>query len=205
MIKTAPIIYLIRHGEKPPKNADGSDADGLSTQGVERAQGLRKVFGKDSPYHIKHIIAEHPKKGLFTPNPPSIVKFQDAKASPDGSRTRPYETILPLSEDLGLKPDTSIDRDDAKGAAKAAMAYHGPGNVLICWEHGVLSDIVEKLGVEDKAKYPGERFDVIWAVKKPYDTLEWVGSENIEGLDDQDGSGIGGIVPAKDGTGVDDK
>jgi hypothetical protein len=66
--KTAPIIYLIRHGEKPPKNPDGSDADGLSAEGVERAQGLRQVFGADSPYDIKYIIAEHPKKGMYSSN-----------------------------------------------------------------------------------------------------------------------------------------
>ena len=56
---------MIRHGEKPPKEADGKDADGLSTQGLERAQGLRKVFGEGSAYDIRYILAEHPKKGSF--------------------------------------------------------------------------------------------------------------------------------------------
>jgi hypothetical protein len=56
---------MIRHGEKPPKEADGKDADGLSTQGVERAQGLREVFGASSAYDIRYILAEHPKKGPF--------------------------------------------------------------------------------------------------------------------------------------------
>lgn len=59
----APILYLIRHGEKPPKLANGQDAQGLSAQGLERAQGLVKVFGKDSDYNINYIIAEKPKKG----------------------------------------------------------------------------------------------------------------------------------------------
>ena len=59
------MIYLIRHGEKPPKAADGKDVNGLSTQGVERAQKLCQVFGKDSIYDIQYIIAEHPKKGNF--------------------------------------------------------------------------------------------------------------------------------------------
>ncbi|KAL5325534.1 hypothetical protein ACEPPN_006661 [Leptodophora sp. 'Broadleaf-Isolate-01'] len=161
---TSPIIYLIRHGEKPPTQADGKDADGLSAQGLERAQGLRKVFGKDSAYDIQYIIAEQPKE--------------------DGSRDRPYDTILPLSQDLQLTPNTEIDRDDAKGAAAAAKSYSGPGNVLVCWEHGVLGHIVEKLGVKGKVKYPGDRFDIIWAVREPYETLEWVGSEGVEGLDE---------------------
>src|SRR5271168_72060 len=44
-IQASPIIYMIRHGEKPPKEADGKDADGLSAQGVDRSQYLRNVFG----------------------------------------------------------------------------------------------------------------------------------------------------------------
>jgi hypothetical protein len=62
-IQTHPILYLIRHGEKPPKEADGKDADGLSTQGLERAQYLVQVFGKSSQYNIQYILAEKPKKG----------------------------------------------------------------------------------------------------------------------------------------------
>ena len=49
-------VYLIRHGEKP---ADGGN--GLSAQGVDRAQCLRSVFGNSSAYDIGYIIAEQPK------------------------------------------------------------------------------------------------------------------------------------------------
>ncbi|PMD24606.1 hypothetical protein NA56DRAFT_686658 [Hyaloscypha hepaticicola] len=159
---THPIIYLIRHGEKPPK-VDGKDQDGLSAQGEERAQGLQVTFGKFSPYNIQYIIAEHPKKS--------------------GSRDRPYDTVLPLAEELSLKINKSIDRDDAQGAADAAKAYDGDGNVLVCWEHGVLSKIVAALGVTEPVVYPEERFDIIWMVKHPYETLEWVGSEDVQGID----------------------
>lgn len=64
-VDQSPTLYLIRHGEKPPKLPNGDDANGLSTQGLERAQGLRKVFGDGSVYSIGCIIAEHPKKGSF--------------------------------------------------------------------------------------------------------------------------------------------
>jgi hypothetical protein len=53
-----PVIYMIRHGEKPPH-----DGDGLSAAGVTRAQYLPNVFGSDSSYNIGYILAEHPKKG----------------------------------------------------------------------------------------------------------------------------------------------
>jgi len=65
----------------------------------------------------------------------------------DGGRDRPSETVLPLSQSLGLEVDTSIGRDDVKHVAKAAKKYDGPGNVLICWEHGELVKIAEALGV----------------------------------------------------------
>jgi hypothetical protein len=55
-VSTQNTVYLIRHGEKP---ADGGD--GLSTQGMQRAQCLRNVFGANSGYNIGYIIAEQPK------------------------------------------------------------------------------------------------------------------------------------------------
>ncbi|KAI9763552.1 MAG: hypothetical protein M1839_006378 [Geoglossum umbratile] len=155
---------MIRHGEKPPKDDDGNDVDGLSTQGLDRAQALVKVFGQASEYNIHYILAEHPKK--------------------DGSRARPYDTVTPLSKELGIPIDDSISRNDTHGAAKAAKAYHGPGNILICWEHGELAKIAEALGVKGEVKYPDDRFDLIWTVPAPYKEIESVTSENIPGLDD---------------------
>jgi hypothetical protein len=55
-----PTVYLIRHGEKP------DDGNGLSTQGLERAQCLRSVFGANSSYDIGHIMAETPKSSEFS-------------------------------------------------------------------------------------------------------------------------------------------
>ncbi|KAI9857118.1 MAG: hypothetical protein M1813_008609 [Trichoglossum hirsutum] len=164
---------MIRHGEKPPKDDNGDDVNGLSAAGLSRAQGLVEVFGSASPYDIRYILAEHPKK--------------------DGSRTRPFETVSPLAAQLSIKIDDSVSRDDADGAAKAARAYHGPGNVLICWEHGQLSKIAEAIGVKKyaadsgasgKVKYPDDRFDLIWTVGPPYKEIERVESEGIPGLDD---------------------
>jgi len=54
-----PSVYFIRHGEKPK---DGGD--GLSAEGLERAQCLRQVFGADSGYNIRFIMAQRPKLSL---------------------------------------------------------------------------------------------------------------------------------------------
>lgn len=67
-------------------------AAGLSSVGEDRAQCLRNVFGASSKYDIGFIIA------------------QDFKS--DGSRDRPYETVEPLADDLGLTIDHHCDRDD---------------------------------------------------------------------------------------------
>lgn len=55
--KARPIIYLIRHGEKPDDNDDA----GLSSEGIRRAQYLPRVFG-DKDYNITLILTQHPKK-----------------------------------------------------------------------------------------------------------------------------------------------
>jgi len=53
---------MIRHAEKPPKNAKGEDPPGLSAEGITRAEALVQTFGIDSKYNIDFIIVEHPKK-----------------------------------------------------------------------------------------------------------------------------------------------
>lgn len=49
----------------------------------------------------------------------------------DGSRQRPFDTVSPLAADLGLKVDTSCDRDDSKCVEKVVKKYKGSGNILI--------------------------------------------------------------------------
>ena len=55
----APTVYFIRHGEKP---SDGGV--GLSSEGEDRAECLRNIFGKDSEYKIGQILAMTPKDGM---------------------------------------------------------------------------------------------------------------------------------------------
>jgi hypothetical protein len=54
-----PTVYFIRHGEKP------ADGDGLSADGLQRAECLRNVFGKNSSFSINHIIAQRPQPGML--------------------------------------------------------------------------------------------------------------------------------------------
>lgn len=110
----------------------------------------------------------------------------------DGNQERPYETVLPLSQTLGLMIDSDIARDDADKVAKAVHDYHGHGNILICWEHGQLKEIAKALHVKGyseesgwtgKVDYPGDRFDLIWTLHEPYHEIKTVTSEGVAGLD----------------------
>ncbi|CAK1367827.1 uncharacterized protein RHO25_012958 [Cercospora beticola] len=157
MALAKPTVYLIRHGEKP------LSGNGLNAQGMQRAQCLRNVFGASSSYDIDLILTQDYKK--------------------DGSRKRPYDTVKPLADDLGLKIDHSCDRDDPKCVKDKVNNYSGSGNVLICWEHDALTDIVEKLGDDNAPKYPGDRFDLIWTDPPKYTSITDEYSENCPGLD----------------------
>ncbi|KAF5572851.1 phosphoglycerate mutase family [Fusarium pseudoanthophilum] len=180
---TKPTIYMIRHGEKPAEHK-GKEPHGLSAQGKERANDLVNVFGANSPYNIGYIMAEHPHK--------------------DGGRDRPWKTVEPLGDALGLEVYTNIHRDDYAGAASQALSFDGPGNVLLCWEHKSLEGIAKAIGIQGYAaetgwtgevKYPGDRFDLIWVVPPPYTEITVVGSELVPGLDDGVHVNANGDVP----------
>jgi hypothetical protein len=75
----------------------------------------------------------------------------------DGSRQRPYDTVEPLAEDLGIAVDIHCDRDDQDCVANTVESYIGPGNILICWEHDNLHDIVKALGDKKAPDYPDSK------------------------------------------------
>ncbi|KAI1340054.1 putative phosphoglycerate mutase family protein [Xylariaceae sp. FL0016] len=152
-----PTVYFIRHGEKP------DEGNGLSAQGQERAECIRSVFGAASDYNIQHIMAQTPKS--------------------NGKRQRPYLTVKPLADDLGLTVDVSCDRDDAECVTDVVDDYSGDGNILICWEHKAMNNIAEELGADNVDNYPDDSYDLIWTDPYPYRGIASVTSENCPQLD----------------------
>jgi hypothetical protein len=144
-----PTVYFIRHGEKPV------DGDGLSADGLQRAECLRNVFGKNSSFSINHIIAQRPQLGVLEPQPSEGYR---PLTSLDGRQKRPYDTVLPLSRDLGLEVDTHCERDDVHCVEKTTRSYSGPGNILICWEHSTMSNITEIMGDKNPPHFPRSEF-----------------------------------------------
>ena len=132
---------------------------------------------------LSSLALPHPLAPLppYTPTTRSHIL---TSTPPDGARERPLQTITPLYTSLrsanpNVKLNTSISRDDAAKVANAAKNYSGPGNVLICWEHGQLSDIAKAIGVDPPPTYPKESFGIVWTIEAPYTTVNtpW-GSED---------------------------
>ncbi|QDS67440.1 hypothetical protein FKW77_000400 [Venturia effusa] len=153
-----PAVFFIRHGEKPPFG------HGLSIHGLRRAQCLRNVFAKNSSFNIGLILAQQPQA--------------------DGSRRRPYDTVLPLSRDLGLKVNTQCERDHVACVGKTIRDYNGRGNILVCWEHRTMSNITYFLGDMDPPLYPTSDFHHIWRDPWPYSHVDNIPlNQNCPGLD----------------------
>lgn len=102
----------------------------------------------------------------------------------DGSRERPYLTVLPLSQDLGLTVDHHCDRDDSSCVKKQVKALSSlNGNILICWEHDALTDIVSELGDDDAPDYPDNSYNIIWVDPSKYTKITQSINEHCPGLD----------------------
>lgn len=113
---------------------------------------------------------------------PDYIISQDYKSN--GKRIRPYDTVKPLADKMGLEVDHSCDRDDedCAGDAIKKAAEKGAKRILVCWEHKMLSDIADKLGVDD-LDYPSDRFDIVFQL---YDgKMQRIFSEKCPGLDDK--------------------
>ena len=113
---------------------------------------------------------------------PDFIMAQDYKSN--GKRIRPYDTVKPLADKMGLAVDHSCDRDDedcAEDLIKRA-AKNGARRILVCWEHKVLSDIAHKLGVDD-LDYPSDRFDIVFQMYNG--EMQRIFSEECPGLDDK--------------------
>ncbi len=138
-------VILIRHGEKPARGSD------LSPRGYERARALVGFF-KTAP-----AVTE---RGL-----PAAIYAEQPR--PDGSQSRPLETVQPLADSLGMTVNTSIRKPDAEGLARAVLSepsYAGK-MVLISWEHHMIPAIARALGADQAPDaWPDAAFDRVWII-----------------------------------------
>lgn len=123
----------------------------------------------------------------------------------DARSQRPYNTTLPLANNLGITIEHPCDYTDVDCAAKALQKFEttATGNILVAWEHIYLPKIANAIGTARNAPsnpsmsyntsssfliwqttniFSGDHFDYIYQLPPPYSSVT-VGSEHCPGLD----------------------
>jgi hypothetical protein len=142
------VILIIRHAEKPDAG------DSLSAAGAARAQAYVNYF-----------------KNFTLDGQPLQLDCVFATADSASSR-RPRLTLEPLAKTLGLKLDTRFNDSQFPQLAQEILS-HPPGtNILICWHHGEIPQLLRALGAEPKkllpdAKWPDDVYG--WLIELRYD------------------------------------
>ena len=151
-------ILLIRHGEKPIQGNE------LSSQGWERARALPTLFQNRPEF-----------QQFGTP----AALYAMAPAKPGGS-VRAIQTLKFVSEKLSIIINSGFTRDqviELVNDLKNNKNLDGK-MIVICWEHSVLVDIANELGVKQALAWPGKQFDRIWDLTFSKDG-KLVGFENL--------------------------
>jgi hypothetical protein len=166
-------IYIIRHGEKPgadephhthhPGPAFGVDWSGnqnehsLLPRGWQRSGALVTLFDP----------ANGPSEGGVQ-TPTALISPSSGGLSKRIAH-RTYQTIEGISDRLGIEIATAFAEGEEAELAARLVSEHS-GVVLICWEHHHIPALAAALptvnGAAIPKKWPGHRYDVIWAFKR---------------------------------------
>jgi hypothetical protein len=141
-------VLIIRHAEKPEIGKH------LSPAGVKRAQAYVGYF-RSLTLNSHLVTLDH------------LFAAQESKHS-----DRCHETLLPLSNALGLKIHTNFDLSESQQLADKVRDSYSGKTVLICWHHGAMPDLLKTFGVDPKVLLPGSKWpeDVFgWLVVLRYD------------------------------------
>ena len=170
-------VMLIRHGEKlgDPATDDEGGPD-LSVRGSARAAALPALFAPASPEIDCVIDGNHgsfdAKYGSeqITGPPPRFVTPDFMIATADSKHSnRPRETATPTAIALGVPFDPKTYSNSEKDIKKlvddltSKKEYDGKV-ILICWHHGTIATIAQKLGVASPPPWHGSVFDRVWVI-----------------------------------------
>ena len=146
---TNAVILVIRHAEKPAKR------DGLAPAGKARAKAYVNYF--------KNYMVDG-----------QALKLDHLFAAADSKQShRARLTLEPTSKKLGLAIDCQFaDEQFQKLADEIRTKLHGK-NILICWHHGEIPQLVQALGADSaqlfrKGKWPDAVYD--WVIELRYNS-----------------------------------
>jgi hypothetical protein len=142
------VILIIRHAEKT------ASGDELSPEGYKRADAYVNYF----------------KNYQLDGKPLKLDYLYAAADSKNSKRVR--LTVEPLSKATGLKLDNRFANKKFQGMVDELRATSHGHEILICWHHGQIANLVEALGADPdtllpKGKWPDDVFD--WVLELHYD------------------------------------
>lgn len=145
---TNAVVLIIRHAEKP------DDGSGLSATGEARAKAYATYF-QNYELEAKKLKLDH----LF------------AAADSRESR-RPRLTLEPLGKALNLRIDCRFKNKQFPGLTREIQNLPPGGNILICWHHGEIPQLLRGLGADPEkllphARWPDDEYD--WVIELRYD------------------------------------
>lgn len=142
------VVLIIRHAE------DLDDGRGLSATGSARARAYAGFFQN-------FTISGQPLKLTY------LFAAQDSANS-----QRPRMTLEPTGQAFGIAVDTRFRNKEFLGLVHEIQSLPSGQNILICWHHGRIPDLLRALGADPGAllpngKWPGKVFD--WLIQLRYD------------------------------------
>lgn len=141
-------VIVIRHGEKPAHGA------GLSPQGQARAAAYAREF---APLSLDGQ----------TWQPQHLLASRDSRHS-----RRETLTLAPLSQTLGLAEDDRFAEGAESALAAELRAHPGGQQILICWHHGAMPQLLTALGADPASVLPAGRWPAAvfdWMIVLRYD------------------------------------
>ena len=153
-------IFIIRHAEKPCEiwpgpglTREGKEDDkSLVIRGWERAGAWAVLFGTLFGAEV-------------FPRPSAIYAANPEAVSLDETSQRPFQTVISLSERLGLTPITTYSVGQESQLVSEIL--HSSGIVLISWEHKAITEkIAPGIAGEQEIdvlphKWEETRYDVV--------------------------------------------
>jgi phosphohistidine phosphatase SixA len=122
------MILVMRHAEKPDTSGDPNLSKAGHARAIRLASFIPEQFGKPDFIFASAVTAES---------------------------ARPYETVRPLSEVIGIGIDATIADGDYATLADALLTKdtYADKRVVVCWHHGRIPHLMQSLGAK-KGDYP---------------------------------------------------
>lgn len=147
----------MRHAEKPAKDfvpygvtrKGERDKESLQVRGWQRAGALIGLFAPPNGQIIRPLA-----------RPQFLYASKPLKRR--GSR-RPFQTLVPLAEKLGIEINVDFPRFHFEKMLKQVCSRKGV--VLICWQREYIPSIALKILDDRKlapAVWPEDRYDLFW-------------------------------------------